>query len=133
MLKRHREIVDANKAFMYMLACGMMKSASRRPNVRDPEKPNQVIAEAREMAEEDRLIIFDLNIDQMPETQKRDLIVPLGSEVHSNQWRSTRHFRQAAMHVILRERGQLRGRGSEEATSTQLIQQLWRKAVELLY
>jgi SNF2 family DNA or RNA helicase len=133
MLKRHREIGDANKAFMYMLACGMMKSASRRQNVRDPEKPNQVIAEAREMAEEDRLILFELNIDQMPETQKRDLIVHLGSEVHSNQWRSTPHFRQAAMHVILRERGLLRGRGQEEATTSQLINQLWRKAEALLF
>jgi hypothetical protein len=111
----------------------MMKSASRRQNVRDPEKPNQVIAEAREMAEEDRLILFELNIDQMPETQKRDLIVHLGSEVHSNQWRSTPHFRQAAMHVILRERGLLRGRGQEEATTSQLINQLWRKAEALLF
>ncbi len=54
MLKRHREIGDANKAFLYMLACGMLKSAPQRPRVRDPEKPNQVIAEAREMADEDR-------------------------------------------------------------------------------
>ena len=86
MLKRHREIGDANKAFLYMLACGMLKSARQRPSVRDPEKPNQVIAEAREMADEDRLIIFDLQINEMPQTQKRDLIVLLGAAVHSNQW-----------------------------------------------
>ena len=128
MLQRHREIGDANKAFLYMLACGMMKAAKDRPNVKDPEKPNQVIAAAMEMAEEDRLMIFDLSIDQMPETQKRDLIVQLGHEIHSGQWRSTPHFRRAAMHVIMRERGLLRSRNQTEVTTTQLINQLWRKA-----
>ncbi len=132
MLDRHREIGDANKAFMYMLASGMMLSAQRRTSVRDPEKPNQVITAAREMAEEDRPIIFDLQIEQMPDTQKRDLIVKLGAEHHNNQWRSTPHFRQAAMNIISRERGMLRSRGQEEVTTTQLINQLWRKAEDLL-
>ncbi len=63
----------------------------------------------------------------MPLTQKRDLIVRLGAEHHSNLWRSTPHFRQAAMHVIRRERGLLRTReGDNEVTTTQLLNNLWR-------
>jgi ERCC4-related helicase len=132
MLARHKEIGDANKAFMYMLANGMIQSAQRRTTVKDPDKPNQVIAAAQEMAEEDRQIIYDIHIDQMPQTQKRDLIVKLGSEHYNNQWRSTPHFRQAAMHIIRRERALLRTRGDNEVTTTQLLNNLWRKAEGLL-
>jgi ERCC4-related helicase len=132
MLRRHKEIGDANKAFMYMLACGLVKSAQRRNSVRDPEKPNQVIAAAQELADEDRAIILDINFDQMPQTQKRELIVRFGAEQHSNQWRSTAHFRQAAMHVIRRERGQLRTTGDNEVSTSQLLNNLWKKAENLL-
>jgi len=132
MLRRHKEIGDANKAFMYMLACGLVKSAQRRTNVRDPEKPNQVIAAAQDLANEDRTIILDINFDHMSQTQKRELIVRYGAEQHSSQWRSTPHFRQAAMHVIRRERGQLRSNGDNEVSTSQLLNNLWKKAENLL-
>lgn len=132
MLARHKEIGDANKAFMFMLANGMIQSAQQCTTVKDPDKPNQVIAAAQEVAEEDFQIIYDIHIDQIPQAQKRDSIVKLGSEHHNNQWRSTHHFRQAAMRIIRHERSFLRSRGDNDVTTTQLLNNLWRKAEGLL-
>ncbi len=132
MLARHREIGDANKAFLYLLAMGMLRSARNRPNVTDPERLTQVVSEAREMAEEDRRIIIDMQIDKMSESQKRELIVHLGAELHAGQWRSTPHFRNAAMHVVTREMAVVKRNHKGEATTTRLIAQLGRKAEALL-
>ena len=60
-----------------------------RPDVADPEKVNRVVAEARDMSEEDGAIIFNLDLHKLSDSQKRELIVKLGAEEHSGQWRST--------------------------------------------
>lgn len=133
MLERHSEIGNANKAFMYLLAIGMLRSAKRRPNVNDPERVNQVVNEARDMAEEDRLIIFDMELDKMTDRQKRELVVHLGAELHAGQWRSTPHFRRAAMHIVQREVAILKRNQRQDASTTRLIAQLGRKAESLLH
>lgn len=132
MLDRHSEIGDANKAFLYLLAMGMIRSAQRRQSVSDPDRINQVVAEARDMADEDRLIIYDMQLDKMSENQKRELIVHLGAELHAGQWRSTPHFRRGAMHVITREAAIVKRNHKGDATTTRLIAQLGRKAEALL-
>jgi|CXWL01.1.fsa_nt_gi SNF2 family DNA or RNA helicase len=132
MLERHRAIGDANKAFMYLLAIGMLRSAKGRPDIDDPERVNKVVAEAREMAHEDRSIIIDLQLSIMPDNQRRDLIVNLGPEMHAGQWRSTPHFRKAAMHVIAREMALLKRNHKGESTTTKLLAQLGRGADALL-
>ena len=131
-LARHREIGEANKAFIYLLAMGMLRSARNRPNVTDPERLTQVVSEAREMAEEDRRIIIDMQIDKMSENQKRELIVHLGAELYAGQWRSAPHFRKAAMHVVTREMAVVKRNHKGETTTTHLIDQLGRKAETLL-
>ncbi len=132
MLQRHRDIGDSNKAFLYLLAIGMLRAAKNRPDVIDPERINQVFAEAREMAEEDRPIILDMQLPLLPDRQRRDLMVHLGAELHAGQWRSTPHFRKAAMHVIAREVAIVKKNHKGEATTTRLLAQLGRKAEELL-
>ena len=84
------------------------------------------------MAEEDRAIVFDMQIDKMSENQRRELIVHLGAELHAGQWRSTPHFRRAAMHVIAREMALIKRRLKNEATTTRLLAQLGRKVEALL-
>ena len=111
---------------------GMLRGAKNRQSVSDPERLNQVVAEAQEMADEDRLIIVEMQIDKMSENQKRELIVHLGAEMHAGQWRSTPHFRQASMHIIVREMALLKRRMKNDATTTGLIAQLGRKAEALL-
>ncbi|MCB9841664.1 MAG: DEAD/DEAH box helicase family protein [Phycisphaeraceae bacterium] len=132
MLKRHRAIGDANKAFMYLLAIGMLRSAKGRPDVNDPEKINKVIAEAREMAEEDRPIIYDMQLDVLSDEKRRDLVVHLGAELHAGQWRSTPHFRSAAMHIIMRELAITKKNHRGDATTTRLLAQLGRRVDAML-
>ena len=132
MLSRHSEIGNANKAFLYLLAMGMLRSAKNRPGVKDGEQVSKVVSEAAEMADEDRLIIYDIQLDKMSDAQKRELIVHLGAELHAGQWRSTPHFRRAAMHVIQREYATLRKNQKTDATTTRLIAQLGRRAEALL-
>lgn len=132
MLDRHAEIGDANKAFLYLLAIGMLRSAKSRPGVKDGEQVSKVVAEAAEMADEDRLIIYDIQLNKMSEAQRRELVVNLGAELHAGQWRSTPHFRKAAMHVVQREYAILRKNQKTDATTTRLIVQLGRRAETLL-
>ena len=132
MLEHHRRMGNANKAFLYLLATGMLRAAQMRPDVNDPERVNKVVAETRDMAEEDRPIIFNLDLDRMSDQQKRELIVKLGAESHSGQWRSTQHFRRAAMHVIARELANTRKNKRSDVTTTRLLTQLSRKADVLL-
>jgi len=58
----------------------------------------------------------------------RDLIDKLGAEHHSNQWRTTSHFRQAAIHIMSRERGMLRSSDQDELITSQMVSQLTQKA-----
>lgn len=132
MLEHHRRMGDANKAFLYLLAMGMLRAAQMRPDVNDPERTNRVVAEAREMADEDRSIIFNLDLNKMSDDQKRELIVKLGAEMHSGQWRSTQHFRQAAMHVVARELATVKRSRTSEVTTTRLLAQLMRRTNALL-
>ncbi len=109
-----------------------LRSAQTRSGVNDPERVTKVVAEARDMAEEDRPIIYNLGLDKMADRQKKDLIVELGAEKHSGQWRSTQHFRQAAMHVVTRELATVKRNLKSEATTTRLLAQLGRKAEAVL-
>lgn len=117
---------------MYLLAIGMLRSAKGRPDVNDPEKINKVIAEAREMAEEDRPIIYDMQLDVLSDEKRRDLVVHLGAELHAGQWRSTPHFRSAAMHIIMRELAITKKNHRGDATTTRLLAQLGRRVDAML-
>lgn len=132
MLSRHQQIGDVNKAFMYLLALAMLRSARTRPDVGDPDKVNRVVAEAREMAEEDRPIIFDMQLQLLKDEARRDLMVQLGPELHAGQWRSTPHFRRAALHVIARELAVARRNHRTEMTTDKLLAQIGRRAESLL-
>ena len=132
MLEHHRRMGNANKAFLYLLAMGMLRAAQMRPDVNDMERVNKVVSEAREMADEDRPIIFGLGLDKMSDDQKQELIVKLGAEAHSGKWLSTQHFRQAAMHVVSRELATVRRNRKGEITTTHLLAQLGRKLEALL-
>lgn len=131
MLDRHEEMGLANKAFLYLLAVGMLRSAMGRQAIQNPEQLGKVIAEAQNMALEPRRIIFDIAVDLLSDVRRQELMVMIGSELHAGQWRSTPHFRQAAMHVINRERAKMRRGGGEEATS-RLIERLRREAETML-
>lgn len=132
MLKHHRRMGDANKAFLYLLAMGMIRAAQTRPDVNDADRVNKVVAEAQEMADEDRIIVFDLDLAKLADHQKQELIVRLGAEAHSGRWRSTQHFRQAAMHVVMRELDTVKRNYRGEATTTRLLAQLGRRVEALL-
>lgn len=131
MLVRHKEMGNANKSFLYLLAIGMLRAAQSRPGVTDGENINQVIGEAEEMANESRAIIFALDLDMLTDRRKQELIVELGAERHQGQWRSTMHFRQAAMSVISRERAVARKNLRGDLTTTRLVDQMLRRIEKL--
>ena len=84
------------------------------------------------MADEERAIIFGLDLNMLSDRDKQELIVELGAEQHTGQWKSTMHFRQAAMSVISRERTIARRNLRGELTSTRLIARLGTRVENLL-
>jgi len=132
LLDQHERVGDSNKAFLYLVAIGLVRAAQQRPDVSDPDKPNQVLREIQTLADEDRGIILQMPMDQLPDGRWPEVMVEQGSERHQGRWRSTPHFRRAAMPILRRELAALKKAHRGDATTTRWLARLARRVGEVL-
>lgn len=131
-LERHHQMGLANKAFMYLFACGWLDAAKGRQGVNDPEGVTQVIRAAEDMVDEGRPIIVDVPVDGLTTQQQQDLLMTPGGGAQPQQWRSLPHYQRAVLHVIKRERAAAKQNLKGPLTTTRLIEQIKRRAEALV-